>query len=1615
MLNTETTTQVSTPLSQDQILTALLEATGDLDTAHVLQKTLPDWLIKASPTTLAALDKTVRESQACQAKVDASLQKLQPLKTFCTSELTSALAGKWPVTFDVEKDFLELPGADCGCSDTQPRSAGVASIPPATHSLVEAAMQNFTEEEAAADGFPAGSHVRVASSPSGVAGLTPATFATYCRALNLGQRYQQHFLDVFGLQNIDGKVVASGSIVRDIKQLKRQLMLIDTHTSFMKGHISEAVYTTLQALIDGSATGNPATAETIVHETKPLIMQGIEVHKCCVWGVVVFSVRSVEQFPNEWCLVYMPGEPHRPLFEYPRFADFKQYLTLKLNVGSYKDYFAHGIDEDSKVEFFTTFNDTRNLGFIKQLPITTSLFDFMVQSHVGKMQIDARKLAVPTADVDEDVRQQRLLSYLEVGLTIGMVAGFFVPVVGQLMMGVALGQLLAEVYEGVQDWRQGDKDEALSHLLSVAENIALMGAFAAGQKGLSSLVSKAVHAHPQFFRQFEAVINAGGHLRLWKTDLKPYEQPFDINNQLSANPQGLHPADGQTYVRIDQRTYSIGFDSVTKTWKVKHPVRYDAYTPALEHNGEGGWRHPSEHPEEWGSGTYVLRRIDPRLAIVDESRLEKIRKVTGTSLSQLHHLSDENLPLPGRFRDTVERFRLDQKLRRFITDMERGETHNARHAQEQLQLLPSLPGWPAGRYIQVIDDELEVIAVYPKTAAVDDPALSVEVSEEQLRKGELLEKVVDGLYQHEVDSLLGVKTPKEMETLVLAKTLGAAVKAERKPLFDELYERYDSSETSDVQALRRVFPDMPARMAQELIANAPSVERLHLRKTGRVPMGLAQTLGEASSDVRLDRALTGLYLPEIAGPDTEKLAVQLLSRLSGWDENLRLEVREGTSKGKLLESLGKETEDVARKCIVVKSAAGHEAFTGDGTSLGAASSGPDSLYEAVLKAIPPRQRIAMGYAEVGDSWRLRGHLLDNAMDERSAAARILSTGTIEPRPSNIGCIQGDSPVSQATHPSALLRKVKKLYPLFSDPQASAFLEGLGRDHLTRANRVKALQQSLKKLRTLLHTWSENEADLKALPGELSEYRQSRRVASDNIENSWRRLFVLRNDAGLPVRGLKLDGMRIGKLPTLPPEVTFDHVTHLSLKNMELGNDVAYFLKAFKNLESLQLDTNKLTQLPEVLSLMPELKQLSLAGNQLKLTEQTLLKLSNMRSLETLNLSNNPLGATPDVSRMFDLRFLSVRETGATELPKGLARLPNLDRVDLRDNNIRDLPDWLFNSPKRFSETVNLRHNPLSLNSRSQLSVYRDSVGVGMGYLEDDIARLNEQQARTLWLPQEVDETYLRRNSTWTAFKDDPVSDGLFRLLSELGDTADSQHVREDMTRRVWRVLEAAESNATLREQVLDLAANPINCTDTAALNFSNLEIAVEIDKVINPSGSAQSTAAPLLKLGRGLFRLDQLDRVAQEHVQSNPTTDPLEVSLALRTGLAETFELPGQPRHMRYASLSGVTQSVLDIAQNRVISAELSPALLKFFVQQPFWCDYLKRHYPRQFAAVNETYPAMMEAVFEKADSLTTGDYLSQINTIKAQKDLAENAVLERLTVDALKLADLGICIVPDY
>ncbi|MGE8151113.1 NEL-type E3 ubiquitin ligase domain-containing protein [Pseudomonas vancouverensis] len=1599
---TPNTTPVAVAMTPEQRLEALLEHTGDLDKAEALQASIPDWLANADHKVVQALNDAFQQSLVTQGKVATALKKLKPLDEFCKEQLTALLKDKWAVDVDVERDMLDISSTKYGSITPLPIGY-VVSETIDSRSLLHAAMENFTTQEARIGGFSAASVIRVGAVAQTGTEITPTKFATLCRELDLGARYQRHIGEALALppKPAIGGLPDERASTADIRRLKVLDMQVALHMAYLKKHITPAVYAMLSSVIEQDLPA--AQTKGALFNGQPVLWQGLSIHDACICGVLVFTKVSIDTDPKTPCVVYMPNEPRRPFFEYTSLEDFKAYLTLHLQSTVYKktfiEQYLHGHE---KTDFFTQFDKGRTLGSLTATPADTCVADFMFSAFVSSTQENARILAVPTADVDEQQREKTIQMLLNGGLVLVNAASFFVPVIGQLMLASAALDLVSEVYEGVLDWTHGERTQALSHLLNVVENVAQMAAFAAGGKVVASALKKGGQAQAAFFDGLEAVTPAGGKAKLWKPDLEPYKQRTAFPQDTQVDAQGLYRHAGQTSIAMDGAYYGVTRNTSEEAWTLKHAVRTDAYQPVLERALDGGWRHAHEHAHEWRDGAAALGRTDPRLRDASTD-LAAIAGITDTTPEKLHYLHESNLKLPQRVSDCTERFRLNRRITALITAMEQGKTANTDFVQEQLHTLPRLPGWPAERFIEVRDESGLVVSRFPKTAPVDDDANSVHVTQAQLDAGQLLDTVIKGLYANEVDAIIGRATT-ESKPQLLARKIGESLKGNRRPLHQWLYEAYDGTASGDVATLHEQATDLPLRVCQELWENASTRDRLFLRERKVLGVDLARQVSEARATFRQDRALIGLHLPQLANADTDKLALGLMDRLSGWEDGFRLDVRQGSRTGTLLDSVGEA--DASSRGTIVKTSTGYQVTQVNGNVSSTLAS--ETLPQAILDALPATQRTRMGFTgdDALDVASLRSRLMSSATGDPVRTGRVLRGERIETPKHLSACAQANPPAVIA-HSRGLIRKVKKLYPLFTDDQASAFLDDAGSTLMLRAKRVRELAQQLKTLRQVLHTWRDDIEQMEKLPGQLKDIRASRRQVANTIENCWRRV-ARRNQ---PATSLTLERSPVGALPALT-EQDVAHVRSLSIKDMQAGDELAYFLRPFKGLVTLELDRNQLTRLPEALSHMPNLEHLRLDGNQIQLTEHTLRKLSDMRNLRTLGLSGNRLGATVDVRKMFDLQALILRDTQATELPVGLSRLPYLDFVDLRDNQIRELPAWLFSVPRQFGQTINLRNNPISPASRASLVAYRDATGVGMGLLDNLTVTLSEQRARDLWMSNPLEQSYASRNRAWLALKNEPGSTGFFELLAELGSSADSRRVMDDMTRRVWGVIDAAQADPGLCDQLLSLAVRA-NCADAAATIFSNLEVAVDIDRVVRQSVNAHDQAAHLLGLGRRLFRLDYLAKIAREDVLADPTLDPVEVELAYRIGLAERLELVGQPYGMRYASLSGVTPASLETAYNRITTAELTAELSTFISGREFWSDFLRRHHEQQFSDLVSPFHERMATAFESEETLGT-QYRPTVDGIAAELKTAETALLKRLTVAAMEADEARVCFALD-
>src|SRR5688500_10963529 len=131
-----------------------------------------------------------------------------------------------------------------------------------------------------------------------------------------------------------------------------------------------------------------------------------------------------------------------------------------------------------------------------------------------------------------------------------------------------------------------------------------------------------------------------------------------------------------------------------------------------------------------------------------------------------------------------------------------------------------------------------------------------------------------------------------------------------------------------------------------------------------------------------------------------------------------------------------------------------------------------------------------------------------------------------------------------------------------------------------------------------------------------------------------------------------------------------------------------FLECFPNLQTLNLEGVELTQfdpegevqavLPTAMFSLTHLTSLNLKATGLVFTEETASQLSGLTRLQTLDLSENPLGVPPMLLGMNDLRRLNLSDTRITRCPIGIRDEPYMTSLDLRDNRITRVPPAVIN-------------------------------------------------------------------------------------------------------------------------------------------------------------------------------------------------------------------------------------------------------------------------------------------------------------------------------------------------
>lgn len=1268
----------------------------------------------SAPQRQALFDSGARR-QASNEALATTLKDFKGIAEFAEPLLTEALRKKFALAPDVNKTTLYHLRAPNRLEE---------------QSLLQAALRNFEADEPFDEVAlqetsalaPAGSlethlydeqdrypFAKVRYSLRDKLPIKPADFASLCRELDLGKQYQDHLAAVFEAP------ATAAQVRRQSIEANKDSLRVQAQIARMRSTLSEEAYTILMRALDG--VPSPEGCE--------LVYSQLNVLGSHISDVVIISAQTRRLAPGlEQALdlfmpqgagralltrgsviVFIPGDLHAPVAEYPSLNAFATQLAVDLRSLSYQRFFAGFLPKDESATFFRrlksqlktyrwnpnpkppsrnynpsayagglyeeVWNDEVNL-HVKETFIAGEVFGQLYEAHLARLKYNARLLAVPTAEVDHKAWIERLKHWAEWGLNVLNIAAFFVPGLGEVMMAVAALQIGYEVYQGVNAWNVGDADEAWAHLTSVMQNVAFMAA-------LGAVASKAPPILPsRFVNGMTRVASPFGTLRLWHADLAAYKSNISLTG-LKPNTLGQYEVAGKNYISIEGNAYEKTFDPSIKQWRIKHPTEIDAYQPILRHDGLGAWRHTLERPLEW-SRKNLLRRMGPRMERFSDVQLEQIADVSGVSDEGLRKLHIDHRVPPPELAEMARLFEVDRQAGELIEQIRQGDCLDGQ-CQFMVPLAVQMPNWPAEEVLEVFSgaEHWGASQRFGSAQALNSSRPTIKITEAEVNAGNLPERVLAAMDEEQVGTLLGSDAlhPGADRVQRFRERLAEHAQSRHKALFDNLLSR-QAAPGADTLILQRSFPSLSPEAAQHVLGGASTDELSQLRSSGRVPLRLARESVPYLHRSLLSRALAGLSVENLASAASDRLALHTLEQLPGWSQDIRVEVRAYGLRGPLVDSIG--NDDAPIRYYLIKADDSFRAFNAQGGALNSVPRFGRNLYASLVQVLPEAfERTLLG--NPGEA--LQKKVTDFACSHRDDMSLILKHkasvrgGRLMRHASGrLGYPASGDGVGFAEEP--LVARVRDIYPNITDQQAAHFIRARlssGETDQQVFTLLENRRREFEGLRTSLDTWVEGAV------GHRGFGWPSRRDVADRVIACWRN-GLYREQA--PAFGLDLLGA-----DSMPPWAGhFAHVRTLRLTS-SLLND-ATLRQSFSGLQSLDIYIEQ-AGMPALAAELPAWNRIT----ELKLERQPLFgayspalteALQGLTQLERLQLT----GRQPvlDYSALTRLRHL-VLDGPRQEWPNGLLALDGLESADLSRMPIPALPDALFSGHERLWRRLQL--------------------------------------------------------------------------------------------------------------------------------------------------------------------------------------------------------------------------------------------------------------------------------------------------------------------------------------
>lgn len=829
---------------------------------------------------------------------------------------------------------------------------------------------------------------------------------------------------------------------------------------------------------------------------------------------------------------------------------------------------------------------------------------------------------------------------------------------------------------------------------------------------------------------------------------------------------------------------------------------------------------------------------------------------------------------------------------------------------------------------------------------------------------------------------------------LVGQALAELAWAQRRRLFEQVYQAEVPVPAggAEATALRRVFPGLHGRAVQALLARASAADRERLQQTGRIPLRLAEAARQRLARVRRVRVFEALHWDTPQTLDLARVVLAMLEHLPAASGGIRWRLFNGTERAAPLATM----QVGSTACDLLFEDGQFQRIDPQGLAVGQAG----ELFEVISQAYGHDLRAALQVPEPF-AHNLRVLLTRQALARRQAIEQLLSpsqaSGLHLPTRQADGRIgyplsgRGPGGSPGAYRPGPILRRVRYLYPTFSDEQVFAWVEHARRSVLGLERTLQHYEQTFDALSTQLRRWVHAAA--------TTEERENRRRLRYALRSCWQQMLEEGAHEVGPGTVYRWDmaDTRLGSLPAFSEQVLFDHVHVLTLQNMQLEDVPESFLRAFPNLRGLEMPHNRLTRVPQALLRMPNLQRLSLQRNRIILDPGQATILASCPNLMFVDLSHNPLGRPFSLSGLARLRELRLADTGIRDVPYALIQSASLRVVDLRDNLITAMPEDFYESPLWMEHEVHLNGNPFSEPEAQRLHEVL-LAAMAEGGAAAVPARLRWMDAAGVPLRTEL-------SAHWEALEAMPNATQFFNLIERLMETEDFRHLTgaRYLAGRVLELLRAMKGSDELRDLMFN-DAEQLTCQDSVALRFRDLELRLLAWRArVQAEEGGQEQA--LLRLGRQMWRLDEVDQFAQQDVMArefaNRGTDPIDIALAYRLGLREQLELPVLTSGMTFRTLAQVEAPELARARDWVLVNETGTQLASSLIVRDFWQVHLRAAYAARFELLDAPFHERLEAL-QGDFTLPEARRLAEINRVATERQAAERELMMTLTLDAL-------------